>query len=156
MGSISRGTIDVTMPAPQKKEWKYLSSKPSWFCSHRGGCHEFGLAYQGDFIASTSSSRSETSHHMQPNQWQQSTETKHRLKTRMSPGLNLMIISACSRYLASLSIRISLVSLNMRSSLSIRLARPAESPDSPSSMTASRTRFRGNEPRRSIQKEPLK
>ena len=102
-GSMSRGTIDVTIPAPQKNECQYLGLNSGAFFSHGGGCQVFSPAYHAESQSCSDISRSEISHQRQPNQWQQSSEIRQSLMTRNAPGLNLMISSTYSRYFASLN-----------------------------------------------------
>ena len=48
LGSMSRGTSDVTIPAPQKNECMYLVTRLLSCFSQYGGCHAFWPAYQGE------------------------------------------------------------------------------------------------------------
>ena len=48
IGSMSRGTRDVTIPAPQKKACMYFISNDASYLSQNGGCHLFSCAYHGE------------------------------------------------------------------------------------------------------------
>ena len=163
-GSMSRGTIEVTIPAPQKKACEYLVARSGSCLSHLGGCHVFSPAYHGEWGRSCLISRSEMSHQRQPNQWQIIRPMMSSLTTESTPALRNSSNSA--RYLASLAMRKSFASLARRSSRSMRFMRSADESTAPpsassrmspyglSGVKAIITRLSGKEPMKSMKKEP--
>ena len=123
-GKMSKGIVEVTIPAPQKNEKAYLAPRFSSFFSQTGGCHVFSTpAYQWCMRSGSESSRSETSHQRQPNQWQHRRAAADKLVTASTPGFTNS--SKLAKYFLSLAMRASLASFVSRNSRSNRLARAA-------------------------------
>lgn len=94
-GSMSYGTMAVTIPAPQKKACANCAPRVALGeRSSARGCQSLGM----DGSAASASSMSATNHQAQPIQWQQPSIATMSLTTRIIDGLNL-ITSCASRAL---------------------------------------------------------
>jgi hypothetical protein len=151
-GSMSYGTIAVTMAAPQKNAAANCGLSVSEESKSALGCQLF---CGSNGVAVAPSSKSATNHHAQPSQWHMSIMSATSLATRMKAGLNLMTSSRYLRFFESLARRSSRLSLTMRSRRSWRLSREVALA-SPSSEAASKMKLSGKLPIRSMKKAPRK